>query len=440
MAACLRNARVDLDITLIDPAPFHDFQPAWTLVGGGICRPEDARRVLRDCVPPGVRLLAETVTALQPQEQCVRLANGALLGYDFLVVAAGMQLNWGAVEGLADALGKGGVTSNYRHDLAPYTAELVQGLKGGDALFTQPAGRIKCPGVPQSALCLAADHFRRTSASVRVHFWSAGTSAFGIPFYARALERVMASYGAQTHYGQNLVQVRACEKIAVFESCMNGELLREEVHYDLLHVVPPQSAPDFIRGSVLADAAGWLEVDRHTLRHVRYANVFGLGDCTSTPNSKTVSAIQGQIPTVVGNLLQALRGRDSSESYDGYAACPLVTAPGKVLLAEFVYGGVAAPSLPLDPRVPRRLYGWVQRVLLPWFYWNILIRGRGVPTMHRVRYFSDAVPDWGGLPGRWAASLQRVAARVISASALTGGRMAPRLRAALQQQRERHGK
>jgi sulfide:quinone oxidoreductase len=392
VAACLRRANRDLDITVVDPASFHCYQPAWTLVGGGAYRAEDTRRVLRDCLPDGVRHVVQAVTALRPEERRVELADGSSLGYDFLVVAAGIQLNWDAIEGLPEALGRDGVTSNYRYDLTPYTWELVRGLKAGRAVFTQPAGAVKCPGAPQKALYLAADHFRRGGVPVQVEFRSAGASVFGIPFYARALDQVMASYEARTHYGQNLVQVRAAERIAVFESRVEGELVREEVHYDLLHVVPPQSAPDFIRHSTLADEAGWLAVDRHTLRHVRHANVFGLGDCTSTPNSKTAAAVKSQVPVVVGNLLQALRARDVSESYDGYAACPLTTSRGRVLLAEFVYGGAVAPSLPLDPRVPRRFYWWLKRSFLPWFYWNILIKGRGVPAVHKARRFPDETP------------------------------------------------
>lgn len=214
---------------------------------------------------------------------------------------------------------------------------------------------------------------------------------FGVPFYAEALDKVMDGYSAQTHFSQNLVQVRGSEKVAVFESVINGETVREEVSYDLLHVVPPQSAPDFIRDSALADGAGWLDVDKHTLRHVRYANVFGLGDCTSTPNSKTAAAIKSQAPVLVSNLLQSLRGQSQSASYDGYAACPLTTSQGRVLLAEFTYGGTVSPSFPADPRVPRRFYWWLKRAFMPWFYWNILLKGRCIPVTHKTRTYPVGV-------------------------------------------------
>lgn len=394
VAARLRRQQADLDIAVIDPSEHHDYQPAWTLVGGGACRAQDTRRTLRDCLPATVSHIARRVVRLLPEENRVELDDGTSVAYDYLVVAAGIQINWDAIEGLAEALGKNGVTSNYRYDLAPYTWELVRQFTGGTAIFTQPAGAVKCPGAPQKALYLAADHFR--SQGVRPHslqFRSAGPTVFGVPFYAQALEKVMAAYDADTRFGQNLVQVRGQDKIAVFESVVDGQPVREEVAYDLLHVVPPQCAPDFIRQSALADANGWLEVDKNTLRHPRYPNVFGLGDCTSTPNSKTAAAIKSQAPVLVGNLLSALRGGGQVHSYDGYAACPLTTSRGKVLLAEFTYGGTVAPSLPLDPRAPRRLYWGLKRSFLPWFYWNVLIKGRSLPVIaHKPRQFQAGVP------------------------------------------------
>lgn len=394
VAARLRRNQPNLDIAVIEPSSHHDYQPAWTLVGGGAYRAEDTRRNLHDCLPDGVRHIAQRVTRLLPDERQVVLDDDSRVVYDYLVVAAGIQINWQAIDGLAESLGKNGVTSNYRYDLAPYTWELVRQFQGGNAVFTQPAGAVKCPGAPQKALYLAADHFRRRGVtSTKLQFRSGGASVFGIPFYAQALDKVMASYGAEPHYGNHLVQVRGEDKIAVFESVVDGQAVREEVPYDILHVVPPQSAPDFIRESPLADANGWLEVDKNTLRHPRYPNVFGLGDCTSTPNSKTAAAIKSQAPVLSSNLLSALRGAGNVDTYDGYAACPLTTSRGKVLLAEFTYGGTITPSLPLDPRVPRRFYWWLKRSFLPWFYWNILIKGRGLPVTHKLRQFPAGVPS-----------------------------------------------
>jgi sulfide:quinone oxidoreductase len=182
-------------------------------------------------------------------------------------------------------------------------------------------------------------------------------------------------------------------KIAVFETTLDGEKRREEVSFDLLHVVPPQSAPDFIRQGPLANAAGWLDVDAATLQHTRYPEIFGLGDCTSTPNSKTAAAVKAQVPVVVANLLAQRRRAALSGRYDGYAACPLTTSAGKVLLAEFSYGGAITPSLPLDPRLPRSLYWKLKKSWLPWFYWNLLLKGRNLPALHKKRDFPEKLPS-----------------------------------------------
>ncbi|MGB3837272.1 FAD-dependent oxidoreductase [Castellaniella sp.] len=392
VAAGLKRHRPNLDIAIIDPAPHHDYQPAWTLVGGGSYQAERTRRPLARCVPRGVQLIKGAASVFDPDAQRVGLAGGRSVAYDILIVAAGIQLNWGEIKGLESALGKDGVTSNYRYDLAPYTWELVRNFSGGTAIFTQPAGPVKCPGAPQKALYLAADRFRQQGVRAEsLQFRSGGPSIFGVAHYAAPLARILDAYDAQAHYGSRLVEVRGEEHIAVFESTQNDQTVREEVAYDILHVVPPQGAPDFIRKSPLANDAGWLDVDKSTLRHNQYPNVFGLGDCTSTPNSKTAAAIKSQAPVLIRNVTRALDGQEPSESYDGYAACPLTTSVGKVLLAEFTYGGVVTPSLPLDPRVPRRFYWWLKRSFLPWFYWNLLLKGRNLPALHKKREFPASV-------------------------------------------------
>ncbi len=394
VAARLRRASPGLDIALIDATTDHYYQPAWTLVGGGSYAMAKTRRSVRACLPRGVHHIAHRVTTLEPDANQVTLDDDSRVGYDYLVVAAGIQLNWDAIYGLTETLGRNGVTSNYHQDFAPYTWELVRQFRGGTAIFTQPAGAVKCPGAPQKALYLAADHFRRHGIHAdSLQFRSGAASIFGVPMFAEVLNKVLAGYGAEPHYGSVLVGVRGAEKIAVFESRRDGQAVREEVPFDLLHVVPPQSAPDFIRHSALANPGGWLEVNQHSLRHPRYANVFGLGDCTSSPNSKTAAAIKSQAPVLAANLLAVLEGTGEPQSYGGYAACPLTTQRGKVLLAEFSYGGAITPTLPLDPRVPRRFYWWLKASFLPWFYWHILLRGYDLPWIRHPRTFTVNVPS-----------------------------------------------
>ncbi|HEX4881920.1 MAG TPA: FAD/NAD(P)-binding oxidoreductase [Porticoccaceae bacterium] len=391
VAALLKARQADLDVAVIEPSECHSYQPAWTLVGGGAYDLLRTRRATADCLPAGVTWIRDRVSAFAPEQNRLTLASGATLEYRYLVVAAGLQLDWSRIDGLEATLGKNGVTSNYRYDLAPYTWDCIRGLRGGAALFTQPAMPIKCAGAPQKILYLAADHCRRQRIPAGMHFFTPGPAMFGVPFYAKALDQVVADYGIQPHFGHNLVAVDGPGKRATFEVGTGDEKRHVELGFDLLHVVPPQSAPDFIKASPLADASGWMSVDRHSLRHTTHENVFGLGDCTTTPNSKTAAAVRAQAPVVAANLLHAMHGRGEQLRYDGYASCPLTTSNGRIMLAEFLYDGVVAPSFPADPRIPRRAYWWLKKHYLPHLYWRML-KGHLGQDWHRERSYPETLP------------------------------------------------
>lgn len=389
VASALLNRRASLDIAVIEPSEYHYYQPAWTLVGGGAYDVRDTRRPQSDVMPRQVKWIKARASGFDPEQNEVLLDDGSRVAYDYLVTAAGIQIDWDKIEGLQETLGRNGVTSNYRFDLAPYTWECVRGLRGGKALFTQPPMPIKCPGAPQKILYLTADHLRRNGVKAELHFFTPGGAMFGVPFYSKALDQVMKQYGAQPQFGHNLVAVDGPRKQATFEVGEDKEYVQFD--FEMIHVVPPQSAPDFIRNSPLANDAGWVEIDKATLQHLRFRNIFGLGDCTSTPNSKTAAAVRNQVPVVVTNLMSVIDGQAPSSQYDGYASCPLTTSRGKVMLAEFGYEGVIMPSFPLEPRVPRRSYWWLKKRYLPWLYWRMLGGDLG-PDWHARRKFPDALP------------------------------------------------
>jgi sulfide:quinone oxidoreductase len=252
---------------------------------------------------------------------------------------------------------------------------------------------IKCAGAPQKILYMAADHFRRRKLAAELSFSTPTPTMFGVPFYAKALDTVIANYGISARFGHNLVAVDGPARRAAFDVTANGQTSRQEFPFDFLHVVPPQSAPDFIKSSPLADKSGWVAVDKSTLRHVQFQNVFGLGDCTTTPNSKTAAAVRAQSPVVARNLLCAVDGKAPDATYDGYASCPLTTSVGRIMLAEFAYDGVVTPSFPVDPRVPRRAYWWLKRSYLPSLYWG-MVGGSLGPDWHSKRAFPEAVPTF----------------------------------------------
>ena len=394
VAAGLVRKNGKLDIAIVEPSDDHYYQPAFTLVGAGTYNLASTRRAEKNLIPNGVQWVKDSAVSIDPDAKSVSLASGGVLGYEYLVVCPGLQLNWSAVEGLTEALGNGGVCSNYSADTAEYTWECIKGLGAGStALFTQPPMPIKCPGAPQKIAYLTADHLRKRGLldGCQVHFLPQGPAMFSVPFFAAALDKVAARYGIDVHFQHNLASLNADAKQATF-NIVGGDNdgTRVTLDYDMIHVTPPQGPPDFVKGSPLANEAGWIEVDQNTLQHPRYENVFSLGDVCSTPNSKTAAAIRKQAPVVVRNLLHLIEGGDAEKGYDGYASCPLTTAYGKVMMAEFVYGGKVTPTFPVDPRKERRSYWWIKKTGLPRMYWNYMLKGHEWFLGHDTDYVEPA--------------------------------------------------
>ncbi|MCL4148141.1 UNVERIFIED_CONTAM: hypothetical protein GTU68_065540, partial [Idotea baltica] len=296
----------ELNIAIIDPSDVHYYQPGWTMVGGGIFKVEKTVKSMATLIPKNVGLIKAAVTEFEPKKNLVKLDDNTVVQYDRLVVCPGLKLDWDKIDGLSEALGKNGVTSNYRQDLAPYTWELVKSLKKGKAIFTQPPMPIKCAGAPQKALYLSADHWYRsdTLKNVDIEFKNAGAVLFGVQDYVPILTQYMDKYGVNIDYHSNLVAVDGEKKLAWFDRAKpDTETERVEVPFDMLHVCPPQSTPGFIRTSELADATGWVDVDQQTLRHKKYSNIWSLGDVTNTPNAKTAAAARKQAPIVAANII-----------------------------------------------------------------------------------------------------------------------------------------
>ncbi|NVZ16603.1 MULTISPECIES: FAD/NAD(P)-binding oxidoreductase [unclassified Pseudomonas] len=379
LLASLLKRDPHLNIILIEPSDHHYYQPAWTLVGGGAYDVTRTVRPMADVLPNGVTWIQAAVSELLPDEQTLVLDSGQRVSWKNLIVCPGLRLAWEKIEGLQETLGRHGVTSNYSYEHAAYTWQLVRQLKNGKALFTQPAMPIKCAGAPQKAMYLSCDHWLRQGdlKNIKVEFNLAGAALFGVPTFVPPLMKYVEKYSAQLAFNSNLVKVDGPARKAWFEiKDAEGNVRVEEKTFDLLHVVPPQVSPDFIRHSPLADAAGWCEVNPQSLQHLRYPHIFGLGDVCSTTNAKTAAAVRKQIVVVAENLLALRRQAPLPLKYDGYGSCPLTVEKGKVVLAEFGYGGKLLPTFPLDPTVARRSAWFLKASFLPWFYWNGMLKGR----------------------------------------------------------------
>lgn len=363
------------EIVIIDPADKHYYQPLWTLVGGGASKKEDSERDMTSVIPEGAVWIKDAISTFAPKKNEVTSANGTIFQYDYLVVAGGIELNWGAIKGLEEALGTKEVCSNYSFNHVDYTWETVRNFTSGTALFTHPNSPVKCGGAPQKIMYLVEDYFRRTGIrdKSKVIFESANPAIFDVIKYREALEEVVERKEIETNFRQNLIEIKADEKIAVFENLETKET--KEIKYDMIHVTPYMQSPAFIRTSELADAGGWVDVNMSTLQHTKFSNIFGIGDNSNVPTSKTGAAIRKQAPTVTENIVSLMREQPMQAVYDGYSSCPIVTGYNSLILAEFDYDKQPQESMPFNQAVERTSMYLMKKELLPIMYWNGMLKG-----------------------------------------------------------------
>jgi sulfide:quinone oxidoreductase len=375
VAARLARALPEGSVALFEPSETHYYQPLFTLVGGGAAKLADTRRPTAALIPEGVRWIKQRVEAIDPASNTVETSEG-IYRYDYLVMSPGIHVDWAAIPGLLEGLGRNGVCSNYSERYVETTWKAIRRFRGGTAIFTFPSTPIKCGGAPQKIMYLAEDYFRQNGMrqDSRIVFASAGQKLFAVKKYADSLERIVRERGIETLFDHDLVEVDADRQVATFRKTPSGE--RVETPFDLLHVTPPMRAPDFVRNGPLASMAGWIDVDKATLQHVRFPNVFALGDASSLPTSKTGAGIRKQAPVLVDNLRAAMAGRPLTARYDGYTSCPLVTGYGKLILAEFDYEGTPRETFPFDQSKERHSMYILKKHVLPKLYWHGMMRGR----------------------------------------------------------------
>ncbi|HQU31021.1 MAG: NAD(P)/FAD-dependent oxidoreductase [Planctomycetia bacterium] len=376
VAAQLSRSDTPPEIAIIEPSEKHYYQPQWTLVGAGVFPREISERDTKDLIPPGVIWIKDRVVRFDPGNNNLITETGKTVGYHYLIVAAGIQLDWDKIPGLKESLGKNGVCSNYSYHTVNSTWESIRNFKGGNAIFTQPNTPIKCGGAPQKICYLAEHYFRKTGVRDKSTVTLALPQGviFAVKKYANALVEVAKRKGIDVKYQHNLVELRSDKKEAIFKKVEIGESVT--MKYDMIHVTPPMSAPDCVKNSPLASEIGWVDVNKDTLQHNRFDNIFGIGDCSSLPTSKTAAAIRKQAPVLVRNLLAKINGTPLMDSYDGYTACPVVTGYGSVILAEFDYKLNPRETFPFDQSQERYSMYALKAFILPRLYWHGMLKGR----------------------------------------------------------------
>jgi sulfide:quinone oxidoreductase len=382
VSAKLKRHFKDDEIAIVDPSEQHYYQPLWTVAGAGLMSKYETEKNQKDVIPSGVIWIKESVLSVDPVNQKVLLSHDTTVSYDFLIVATGLKLNWDKIEGLGSHLGKNGICSVYQFDQVDNAAKMIQEFQGGTALFVMPPVPIKCAGAPQKIMYLADNIFRNHGVrhKTQIQFATAGKAMFGIEVFSNALLEIVKEKNIEPKFLHKIIGVEPEKKEAIFDvTDSSGNVARKTLKYDMLHLVPTMSAHSYVSESGLAvtegDQKGWLAVDKHTLQHLKYPNIFGVGDVTGVPNSKTGAAVRMQYPVVVKNLLSVMAGQSADEKYNGYSSCPLITEIGKVMLAEFGYEGQLMPTFPLNPAIPRRSYWYLKKDILPKLYWYGMLKG-----------------------------------------------------------------
>lgn len=405
-AARLSNSLSSPDITVIEPDPKSvSYQPGQTLVAAGVWEPDDIVYKRDDFLPSGVNLIVDSVASFDPANNSVTTASGEIISYDYLIIATGLMLNYGAIKGLngvitsagadngevLEKIGKDGVHSIYFQDGAAKTyggiKELIAKAKAHtgseklQALFTHPNTPIKCGGAPKKIMYLT--HARLEEAGVRdkveLTFLPNGSAMFGVKEYHDAILQQFKDRDFKWHYKHNLIEIDTENKVAVFdhhweEKGEYDEDLEEydtivkhervEKEYDFIHITPPMKAPDAIGSSPLGSGKGWVPTVKETLKHLKHDNVFVLGDVAAVPMGKTGGSVRKQYKVVVDNLIATMEGKSKlPAAYGGYTVCPLITSLGTVMLAEFDWSKKPTPSFPLDPTKERWIW-WLLKVYM----------------------------------------------------------------------------
>lgn len=391
------------EIGVIEPSPVHNYQPLWTFVGAGIKKLSDSQKPASEVIPNGVDWLESHVKNINPDSKIVTLKDGRQVSYEYLVVAPGIELQWDRIEGLQETLGKNGVSSNYSAESVEKTWENIQNLKSGNAVFTMPSTPVKCAGAPQKIAYLAERYFNNKSLrdKISVSYYTGIGKIFAIEKYATQLNKICQERNIKVNTLHDLVKVDGSKKIATFQKV--GTENKVNVEFDLLHVTPKMGPYSFVRESGLSNADGWVEVDPVTLVHLRYPNIFSLGDASSCPTSKTAAAITSQSGVVASNILATAKHFELGlplpslspklAQYDGYTSCPLLVGDKQLILAEFNgYNAQPLETFPFDQSKPSRFSYELTKTYLPILYWQGLLKGRwhGPGDIRKILTFNSS--------------------------------------------------
>lgn len=377
------------NLAIVEPSNKHLYQPLFSHIGGGTAQSAEAMKPQAEVMPTGVRWIHDAAVTINPDNQTVQLVTGTVVTYRHLVICPGMRLNWDAVPGLKDAMNTPSVSSNYVYKLASKTWELIRELRSGTAVFTMPSGAVKCDGASQKIMYLACDYWREQGVlnDIRVVMVVHSPTVYGVDVVDQELNRKINEYGVQLYCNSEVTSVEGDAQTVTISPVKNpsdpagaGTTQDQVLHYDLLHAVPPQVAPDWLLSSGLTrlgDPGGFIDVNPETLQHSRYTNIWSLGDVAGTKNYKSGASLRKQCLVLAKNLRAVKKGKEPQQKYDHYSATPFTVSRSTVVFAEFDDQRVPQPTLPWRGSMKEHRATWIlERHILPWVYWHLILKGR----------------------------------------------------------------
>jgi len=382
MANKLRKAldRDEWEITIVDKHRTHYYQPGFLFIPFGIYNKQDVVKPKADFIPPGVKVVFSEVDKVEAEENKVRLADGSVLLYDYLILATGTETRPDETPGLVDKLWRKEIFDFYTVEGAVELQKFFKQWEGGKLVLAITELPYKCPVAPIEFVCLADAYFTEKGIrdKVDITFVTPLAGAFTKPIATKMLSELLAEKNIKVVPDFYIEKVDNEKKTIVSYD-------EKEIPFDVLTIVPMNMGNSVIERSGLGDDMNYVPTDKHTLRSEKYENIFVLGDAANLPTSKAGSVAHFAADILFENLMSAIEGRPLMAKFDGHANCYIETGFGKGALIDFNYDTEPLPgTFPLPGIGPFGLlkntkinhYG---KVMFRWMYWHILLRGKELP-------------------------------------------------------------
>ncbi len=367
-------------ITIVDQEETHYYQPGFLFMPFGIYGENDVIRPRRDTIPAGVELIVSEIELIEPDTNQVRLKNGRLLTYDYLVIATGTHPRPDETPGLDSAEWRRSIHDFYTYDGAVALTKHLRTWQGGHLVVNIMELPYKCPVAPLEFLFLADWWFQEKGMrdKVKLTLVTPLPGAFTKPRAGQMLGDILDEKNIHIVPEFYPERVDPDRKLLISYD-------EQEVAYDLLVTVPVNMGAEVIGRSGLGDELDHVPVDKHTFLSTQYDNIFALGDAANLPTSKAGSVAHFAVEVFVENFLRYIDGLPMTEAFDGHANCFIESGFGKGILIDFNYDVEPLPGkYPLPGIGPFSLLQESEvnhwgKMMFRWMYWNILLKGKEMP-------------------------------------------------------------